>query len=162
MQADCLDEQSFWSDTATFTTHVLIDAPTDLNVTTFDENSANIVWATNINAQSWLVETTNTNTLSVSQNEVSQNSILLDNLSENTLYQIKVRAVSSYNDTSLYSSPIYVHTLCSPIEQFPYHADDTIKLAPEGGFCFEQDCWRVEANTLLSPMFKLSESANPI
>lgn len=162
VQADCLDEQSFWSDTATFTTHVLIDAPTDLNVTTFDENSANIVWATNIDAQSWLVETTNTSTLSVSQNEVSQNSILLDNLSENTLYQIKVRAVSTYNDTSLYSSPIYVHTLCSPIEQFPYHADDTIKLATEGGFCFEQDCWRVEANTLLSPMFKLSESANPV
>jgi hypothetical protein len=141
---------------------VLIDAPTDLNVTTFNENSANIVWATNIDAQSWLVETTNTSTLSVSQNEVSQNSILLDNLSENTLYQIKVRAVSTYNDTSLYSSPIYVHTLCSPIEQFPYHADDTIKLATEGGFCFEQDCWRVEANTLLSPMFKLSESANPV
>jgi hypothetical protein len=162
VQADCLDEQSFWSDTATFTTHVLIDAPTDLNVTTFDENSANIVWATNIDAQSWLVETTNTSTLSVSQNEVSQNSILLGNLSENTLYQIKVRAVSTYNDTSLYSSPIYVHTLCSPIEQFPYHADDTIKLATEGGFCFEQDCWRVEANTLLSPMFKLSESANPV
>lgn len=162
VQADCGDEQSFWSDTATFSTNVLINSPTDLTVTSFDENSASISWSSDMIAQSWLIGTTNTNTNSTSQNEVAQSTISLDNLMENTLYQIKVRAISIYGDTSQFSSPVYVHTLCSPFDQFPYQADDTIKLATEGGFCFDEDCWRVESNTLSSPMFKLSESSNPV
>ncbi len=162
VQADCGDEQSFWSDTAVFATSVIINTPTDLTLTAFDENSATITWAPDTVAQNWLIELTNTNSQSVSQIEVAQNTTTLENLSENTLYQIKLRAISTNRDTSLFSTPIYVHTLCSPITQFPYQVNDTIKHNIENGFCFDYNCWRISPNELQSPMFSLSEAANPV
>lgn len=162
VQADCTDEQSFWSDTAVFTTNVSILPPTDVRISSFDENSANLAWSVTPNAMAWLVEVTNSNTLSTNQIEASYNEFQLTNLADNTAYSIRVRAVSSDNDTSSYSPAVYLHTLCNPIEQFPYHCEDTIKFKSDEGFCMSQDCWRIEQDTICSPMFNLSTSSNPV
>ena len=162
VQADCSDEQSFWSDTAVFSTSVPVAAPSDLIVSAFDDTSATISWSSDPVVQKWLVELTNQETQNTNQTEVTQAVAHLGNLSENTFYAIRVRAVSITNDTSNYSSTVYVHTLCSPIDQFAYECNDTIKFANDGGFCFERECWRESTDTLYSPLFNLSASANPV
>ncbi len=162
VQADCTDEQSFWSDTAVFSTNVLILPPTDVSITSFNENSAAIAWSVTPNATAWLVEVTNNNTLSTNQTEASYNEFQLTNLAANTAYTIRVRAISSDNDTSIYSSAVHLHTLCNPIEQFRYYCEDTIKFKSDEGFCMQQDCWRIKSDTLFSPMFNLTTSSNPV
>ena len=162
VQADCTDEQSFWSDTAVFSTNVAILPPTDIRISSFNENSADITWSVTPNAIAWLVDITNGNTLTSNQFETSYNELQLTNLAANTAYSIRVRAVSSDNDTSLYSSVVHLHTLCNPIEQFPYCCEDTIKFKSDEGFCMLQDCWRIKQDTLCSPMFNLSASATPV
>lgn len=162
VQADCSDEQSFWSDTAVFSTSVPIATPSEVVVTAFDDMSASVSWSSDPEAQKWLVETTNQETQNTNQTEVTQPTAQLGNLSENTFYAIRVRAVSITNDTSNYSSAVYVHTLCSPIDQFAYECNDTIKFTNDEGFCYTRDCWRESTDTLYSPLFNLSTGANPV
>ncbi len=162
VQADCVDEQSFWSNTETFTTNALIYPPQDLRLLTFNENSASIQWASDVLAQYCIVEILNSQSEEITQMQVAQNTAQIENLAQNTSYQIRVRAVSANNDTSRYSAPLYLHTLCNPIAEFPYHTTDTIKYNYQDGFCTPQDCWTVMQDTLLSPMFDLTTSSNPV
>ncbi|MEE0882399.1 MAG: fibronectin type III domain-containing protein [Bacteroidales bacterium] len=160
VQADCSEEQSFWSDVFTFSTHTLVAPPENLIVENYSYNTATISWNDNLEAESYEVEVLLTsNNTSIFQ-QTNLNRIELSQLIPNSIYQIKVRTISSTQDTSLFSQ-VFLHTLCYPENEFPYYVEDSITFSTSSSFCNFSDCWRVEADTLFSPIFELNTLSNP-
>ena len=160
VQADCGEEQSFWSDVFTFSTHTLVAPPENLIVENYSYNTATISWDDNLEAESYEVEVLLTsNNTSIFQ-QTNLNRIELSQLIPNSIYQIKVRTISSTQDTSIYSQ-VFLHTLCYPEDEFPYFVEDTISFSTQSSFCNFSDCWRVESDTLFSPIFELHTLSNP-
>lgn len=160
VQADCGEEQSFWSDVFTFSTHTLVAPPENLIVENYSYNTATISWNDNLDAESYEVEIIlTTNNTSIFQ-QTNLNRIELSQLIPNSIYQIKVRTISSTQDTSLFSQ-VFLHTLCYPENEFPYYVEDSITFSTLSSFCNFSDCWRVEADTLFSPIFELNTLSNP-
>lgn len=160
VQADCGEEQSFWSDVFTFSTHTLVAPPENLIVENYSYNTATISWNDNLDAESYEVEIIlTTNNTSIFQ-QTNLNRIELSQLLPNSIYQIKVRTISSTQDTSLFSQ-VFLHTLCYPENEFPYYVEDSITFSTLSSFCNFSDCWRVEADTLFSPIFELHTLSNP-
>lgn len=160
VQADCGEEQSFWSDVFTFSTHTLVAPPENLIVENYSYNTATISWNDNLDAESYEVEIIlTTNNTSIFQ-QTNLNRIELSQLLPNSIYQIKVRTISSTQDTSLFSQ-VFLHTLCYPENEFPYYVEDSITFSTLSSFCNFSDCWRVEADTLFSPIFELNTLSNP-
>lgn len=160
VQADCGEEQSFWSDVFTFSTHTLVAPPENLIVENYSYNTATISWNDNLEAESYEVEVLLTsNNTSIFQ-QTNLNHIELSQLLPNSIYQIKVRTISSTQDTSLFSQ-VFLHTLCYPENEYPYYVEDSITFSTSSSFCNFSDCWRVEADTLFSPIFELNTLSNP-
>lgn len=160
VQADCGEEQSFWSDVFTFSTHTLVAPPENLIVENYSYNTATISWDDNLEAESYEVEVLLTsNNTSIFQ-QTNLNRIELSQLIPNSIYQIKVRTISSTQDTSLFSQ-VFLHTLCYPEEEFPYFVEDTISFSTQSSFCNFSECWRVESDTLFSPIFDINSLSNP-
>lgn len=160
VQADCGEEQSFWSDVFTFSTHTLVAPPENLIVENYSYNTATISWNDNLDAESYEVEIIlTTNNTSIFQ-QTNLNRIELSQLLPNSIYQIKVRTISSTQDTSIYSQ-VFLHTLCYPEEEFPYFVEDTISFSTQSSFCNFSECWRVESDTLFSPIFDINALSNP-
>lgn len=160
VQADCGEEQSFWSDVFTFSTHTLVAPPENLIVENYSYNTATISWNDNLDAESYEVEIIlTTNNTSIFQ-QTNLNRIELSQLIPNSIYQIKVRTISSTQDTSIYSQ-VFLHTLCYPEEEFPYFVEDTISFSTQSSFCNFSECWRVESDTLFSPIFDINALSNP-
>ncbi len=160
VQADCGEEQSFYSDIFTFTTATLVLPPENLVVNDYSYNTATISWDDNLEAESYEVEVLLTsNNTSIFQ-QTNLNHIELTQLLPNSIYQIKVRTISSTQDTSLFSQ-VFLHTLCYPENEFPYYVEDSITFSTLSSFCNFSDCWRVEADTLFSPIFELNTLSNP-
>lgn len=160
VQADCGEEQSFWSDVFTFSTHTLVAPPENLIVENYSYNTATISWNDNLDAESYEVEIIlTTNNTSIFQ-QTNLNRIELSQLIPNSIYQIKVRTISLTQDTSLFSQ-VFLHTLCYPEDEFPYFVEDTISFSTQSSFCNFSDCWRVEADTLFSPIFDINSLSNP-
>ena len=160
VQADCGEEQSFYSDIFTFTTATLVLPPENLVVNDYSYNRANVSWDDNLEAESYEVEVLLTsNNTSIFQ-QTNLNHIELSQLLPNSIYQIKVRTISSTQDTSLFSQ-VFLHTLCYPENEFPYYVEDSITFSTSSSFCNFSDCWRVESDTLFSPIFELNTLSNP-
>ncbi|MEE0888754.1 MAG: fibronectin type III domain-containing protein [Bacteroidales bacterium] len=160
VQADCGEEQSFYSDIFTFTTATLVLPPENLVVNDYSYDRANVSWDDNLEAESYEVEVLLTsNNTSIFQ-QTNLNHIELSQLLPNSIYQIKVRTISSTQDTSLFSQ-VFLHTLCYPENEFPYYVEDSITFSTSSSFCNFSDCWRVEADTLFSPIFELNSLSNP-
>lgn len=160
VQADCGEEQSFWSDVFTFSTHTLVAQPENLIVENYSYNTATISWTDNLDAESYEVETIlTTNNTSIFQ-QTNLNRIELSQLLPNSIYQIKVRCISLTQDTSA-SSQVFLHTLCYPEDEFPYFVEDTISFSTQSSFCNFSECWRVESDTLFSPIFDINALSNP-
>lgn len=160
VQADCGEEQSFYSDIFTFTTATLVLPPENLVVNDYSYNRANVSWDDNLEAESYEVEVLLTsNNTSIFQ-QTNLNHIELSQLLPNSIYQIKVRTISSTQDTSIFSQ-VFLHTLCYPENEFPYYVEDSITFSTSSSFCNFSDCWRVEADTLFSPIFELNTLSNP-
>lgn len=160
VQSDCGEEQSFYSDIFTFTTATLVLPPENLVVNDYSYNRANVSWDDNLEAESYEVEVLLTsNNTSIFQ-QTNLNHIELSQLLPNSIYQIKVRTISSTQDTSLFSQ-VFLHTLCYPENEFPYYVEDSITFSTSSSFCNFSDCWRVEADTLFSPIFELNTLSNP-
>lgn len=160
VQADCGEEQSFWSDVFTFSTHTLVAPPENLIVENYSYNTATISWNDNLDAESYEVEIIlTTNNTSIFQ-QTNLNRIELSQLLPNSIYQIKVRCISPTQDTSA-SSQVFLHTLCYPEDEFPYFVEDTISFSTQSSFCNFSECWRVEADTLFSPIFDINALSNP-
>lgn len=160
VQADCGEEQSFWSDVFTFTTNTLVNPPENLIVENYSYNTATISWNDNLEVESYEVEVLlTTNNTSIIQ-QTNLNRIELSQLLPNSIYQIKVRCISPTQDTSA-SSQVFLHTLCYPEDEFPYFVEDTISFSTQSSFCNFSECWRVESDTLFSPIFDINALSNP-
>lgn len=160
VQADCGEEQSFWSDVFTFTTNTLVNPPENLIVENYSYNTATISWNDNLEVESYEVEVLlTTNNTSIIQ-QTNLNRIELSQLLPNSIYQIKVRCISPTQDTSA-SSQVLLHTLCYPEDEFPYFVEDTISFSTQSSFCNFSECWRVESDTLFSPIFDINALSNP-
>ena len=160
VQADCGEEQSFYSDIFTFTTATLVLPPENLVVNDYSYDRANVSWDDNLEAESYEVEVLLTsNNTSIFQ-QTNLNHVELSQLLPNSIYQIKVRTISSTQDTSLFSQ-VFLHTLCYPENEYPYYVEDSITFSTSSSFCNFSDCWRVEADTLFSPIFELHSLSNP-
>lgn len=160
VQADCGEEQSFWSDVFTFSTHTLVTPPENLIVENYSYNTATISWNDNLDAESYEVEIIlTTNNTSIFQ-QTNLNRIELSQLIPNSIYQIKVRCISPTQDTSA-SSQVFLHTLCYPEDEFPYFVEDTISFSTQSSFCNFSECWSVESDTLFSPIFDINALSNP-
>lgn len=160
VQADCGEEQSFWSDVFTFSTHTLVAPPENLIVENYSYNTATISWNDNLEVESYEVEVLlTTNNTSIIQ-QTNLNRIELSQLLPNSIYQIKVRCISPTQDTSA-SSQVFLHTLCYPEDEFPYFVEDTISFSTQSSFCNFSECWRVESDTLFSPIFDINALSNP-
>ena len=160
VQADCGEEQSFWSDVFTFSTHTLVAPPENLIVENYSYNTATISWNDNLEVESYEVEVLlTTNNTSIFQ-QTNLNRIELSQLLPNSIYQIKVRCISPTQDTSA-SSQVFLHTLCYPEDEFPYFVEDTISFSTQSSFCNFSECWRVESDTLFSPIFDINALSNP-
>ncbi len=160
VQADCIDEQSFWSEIFTFTTSTLIPAPENLRIDSYTHTTANLSWQNNLSVEQYEIEVIATTNNSSQLHQTNLNTIQLTQLLPNTIYQIKVRAISSMQDTSV-SSQVYLHTLCYPEETFPYILEDTIQFSTLTSFCSASECWRVEGDTIFTPMFNINSLSNP-
>ena len=160
VQADCGEEQSFWSEPLTFTTHTLILPPANLRINEYSYDYAKITWENNLEAESYLIEALHTTNNTATLHQTNLNTIELSQLLPNSIYQINVKAISQMQDTSL-ASQIYLHTLCYPQTEYPYYVEDSITFSTLSSFCNFSDCWRVEADTLFSPIFELHTLSNP-
>ncbi|MEE1118688.1 MAG: fibronectin type III domain-containing protein, partial [Bacteroidales bacterium] len=134
--------------------------PENLVVNDYSYNRANVSWDDNLEAESYEVEVLLTsNNTSIFQ-QTNLNHIELSQLLPNSIYQIKVRCISPTQDTSA-SSQVFLHTLCYPEDEFPYFVEDTISFSTQSSFCNFSECWRVESDTLFSPIFDINALSNP-
>lgn len=160
VQADCLTEQSFWSDTLHFSTTTLISSPENLKINTYTHTTAHLSWTDNPEALSYDISVTNTSNNTTSYHSTNLPNIELTQLIPNTIYQINLQAISQAQDTSL-SSQIYLHTLCYPEDEYPYLLEDTIEFSSINSFCNYPECWRVETDTIFTPIFNITNLNNP-
>ncbi|MDR0971534.1 MAG: fibronectin type III domain-containing protein [Bacteroidales bacterium] len=167
VQADCLDEESFFSIIDTFTTLIRCIPPENISTIDYNNNYAKLYWEDNNVASvnkwifSWGIydgENTiyNSETIEINTKE-------LYNLTPNTTYSIKIKAISSQNDTSIYSNEYLFTTLCDNITEYPYFdLTNSILWDNNNGYEIPNPCWHNIGDTLLSPVFDLTNMGYPI
>lgn len=160
VQADCGLEQSFFSVTDTFTTLIRCLAPENIHITSYSTDSAVLSWSDDPNVTQWIFEYgvdngTNTN---YTRKIIYSNNDTLRNLSPDTYYNVRIRAISLQNDTSIYSETYRFHTLCNHITQYPSNElANSIIWTNTDGYNNPYSCWEIKGDTLISPVYKLSE-----
>ena len=94
--------------------------PNTLTVSSIGESSADINWVVAGSESSWEMEyKTSTDTGWTSYGTMSAMPATLSGLTSNTNYSVRVRAICSTNDMSLWSEPISFRTSCGAIAQLP-------------------------------------------
>lgn len=164
VQADCSMEQSFFSSIDTFTTLIRCIPPENLHAISYSNNNAIISWNENSNVTKWIFEYGIDN----GENTIYNQSIIynrfdtLTNLTPDTYYKIRIKAISLQNDTSRYSETFRFHTLCNTISQFPFNdLADSIIWNNSIGYTNNNSCWETKGDTLLSPIFDFSGLGYP-
>lgn len=159
VKAVCSDEESFYSEIDSFKTHVISQA-VDYNTITYSTtyDSAYFKWNA-VQGASYYIVSYKENTFSSAWINVDtyDNSIDLGNLTPNTSYLFKVRAVNANQDTSFYTDNVEFATLCAPVTQYPYLYANTIDFNSQNGFVNVPVCYTAEPNTLYTEVFDLSQ-----
>ena len=97
--------------------HTLVSCPnpTLLQVDTVTTSEITLSWTPGHEETSWLLA------INDSVVEVTDNPYMIEDLTSNTVYTLRVRAICGDGDTSIYSSPLNVRTLPGePVSEFPY------------------------------------------
>ncbi|MBQ0113796.1 MAG: fibronectin type III domain-containing protein [Bacteroidales bacterium] len=162
VQADCISEESFWSEIDTFKTHVLANVPENLACEPTNV-SAQISWNDDESTNYWLVSWKENQYNALWNTDTAMNNgKYLDNLSQNTEYLVKVAAINYIGDTSRWSDTLIFSTLCSPIQEFPYAINYIMDYNSVNGFINTPTCWQVNENTLNSVVFDLTQMTAPV
>lgn len=165
VQADCMMEESFWSEPDTFKTNLLCLPPENIILDSYTDKNAVISWNIGGNISKWIFEYGLDNNQNIKYNKLESfnNISTLNNLSPNTIYNVRIRAISLQGDTSQYSKIFRFRTLCQDINQFPYTSLlDSIYWISDSSFNYIPDCWRLTSDTsLLSPYFDFSSLGFP-
>lgn len=98
-----------------FTTLPACPKPTQLQVDTVNTSEITISWTPGYEETTWLLS------INDSVVEVTDNPYIIENLTSNTVYTLRLRALCGDGDTSLYTSQVSVRTLPGePVSEFPY------------------------------------------
>ncbi|MBR4136627.1 MAG: fibronectin type III domain-containing protein [Bacteroidales bacterium] len=98
--------------------------PNTLVASNVTENSADVTWVSAGSESSWEVEyKASTDTAWTSMGSVSSTNYSFSGLDANTQYTVRVRALCSGSDVSLWSEPVTFRTECGPITTLPYSED---------------------------------------
>lgn len=160
VQADCGLEQSFFSVTDTFTTLIRCAAPENLSTISYWADSAILSWSDDPNVTQWLLEygVDNGENTNYTRKVVYTNTDTLRNLTPDTYYNVRVKAISLQNDTSIYSQTYRFHTLCNTITEYPsYELSNSISWTNPNGYSNPNTCWEIKGDTLFSPIYNFSE-----
>jgi hypothetical protein len=162
VQGNCISEESFYSEIDTFTTHAVVNYPTNITAIPTDtsavvswnhQNEASkylIAYKNNIYNASWIIDTSITN------------SITLNPLSQNTEYLLKIKTINLLNDTSAWSDTLIFSTICSSIEDYPFIVSGIIDYNTTNGFINLPTCWQTNGDSLISPTFNLTPLASGV
>ncbi len=164
VQADCGLEQSFFSVTDTFTTLIRCLAPEDVHAISYWTDSAILTWSDDPNVTQWILEygVDNGESTNYTRKIVFSRQDTLRNLTPDTYYNVRVKAISLQNDTSIYSNTYRFHTLCPYITQYPSNElPNSITWTNPNGYSNTYSCWEVKGDTLLSPVYDLSQIGYP-
>ncbi len=164
VQADCGMEESFFSEIDTFTTLIQCLPPENVHAISYTNNSAIITWNDDINVLNWIMEygLDNGENTTYSRRALTSRFDTLTNLTPNSNYRVRVKAISTQNDTSRYSEEYIFHTLCNTFNQYPYNAfADTLKWTDKTGYSYINTCWELKGDTLLSPVFDFTNLGFP-
>ena len=97
--------------------HTLVSCPnpTLLQVDSVNTSEITLSWTPGNEETSWLLA------INDSLVEVTDNPYTITDLTANTVYTLRLRAICGEDDTSIYSSPLNVRTLPGePVSEFPY------------------------------------------
>ena len=161
VQANCTDEQSFYSDMYDFTTEMYLDI-VDINTIeyTTSYNSAEFSWEDKQDVKFYRVKykenVANTEWKTL---ETPTNSCVIDSLSAQTEYLFKVCIITMQNLESKYTDEIVFATVCAPITVFPYVLNDEMTYNSQDGFAFVASCYDTSFTALETPVFDISELA---
>ena len=165
IQADCLTENSFWSEPDTFKTNLLCLPPQFITSNLISDTGAVINWDLGTNNSSWIFEYAldNTSNPNFTRKKLFNNTDTLSGLTPNSDYLVRIKSISLQGDTSQYSSLFKFKTLCTPINQYPYtDFSDSIYWNSDTNFYNIPQCWRIASDTnLLSPYFDFSLLSYP-
>ena len=108
--------------------------PEYLEVTAIDSASISVAWdAVGNTATNYQIELTDMTDNSVVVYDKNTNPVVISNLISNNIYQVRVRTICGEADTSEWSLPQQVHTLCTTFQVPFYENFDNISDLP--------DCW---------------------
>lgn len=162
IQANCINEESFYSNIDTFTTHILVPKPTNLAATPTN-NSALISWDNQTQASKWIIAyKENYYSASWQTDTAFFNYKTLNNLTQNTEYLLHIKTISTTNDTSQWSDTLIFSTLCTPISSYPYTVSGIIDYNTQNGFINIPTCFLGQTDTMTSVYFSLSSLSNPV
>ncbi|MBQ9253580.1 MAG: fibronectin type III domain-containing protein [Bacteroidales bacterium] len=162
VKADCITEESFYSEIDTFKTSVLANIPQNLTYEVTD-NTATISWDEDATNQYFIVNyKPNSINASWVSDTAENNFKFLSNLSQNTEYLFRVAGVNYYGDTSNWSDTVIFSTLCTPIHTFPYNINYVLDYNDISGYVNVPNCWSANDNSLYSVTFDLNEVTAPL
>lgn len=163
VQADCGMEESFFSPIDTFTTLIRCLPPENIHTTEYSNNHAILLWNESPDVSNWILEygvNEGENTIYNTKNIYSRFDTLT-NLTPDTDYSIRIKAISIHNDTSRYSY-FLLHTLCNTIDVFPFNdLEESIAWNYRLGYNNPNSCWETKGDTLFSPIFDFSNLGYP-
>lgn len=164
VQADCGMEQSFFSVTDTFTTLIQCLPPENIHTISYKNNNAIISWNDDSQVTKWIFEygIDNGDNTVYNDSTIYSHIDTLNNLTPDTYYNVRIRAISFQNDTSRYSNIFTFHTLCNTVNQFPFNdLSDSITWNNVNGYSNQNSCWEIKGDTLLSPIFDFTNLGYP-
>jgi hypothetical protein len=162
VQSNCNDEQSFYSTIDSFKTNIIVSVPTNITYSV-NYSNINLNWDNQTNINKWIVAFKKNDNSSLWNYDTSfTNSLTINNLNANTEYLVKIKAINSINDSSLWTSELLIKTLCSPINDFPYLVSSTINYNSNDGFNNLVSCWDTNSNNLISPAINLNSLSSAL
>ncbi|HBN04377.1 MAG TPA: hypothetical protein DD434_01120, partial [Bacteroidales bacterium] len=120
-------------------------SPTSLLSTNTTSTSFDLSWTDSGTPTSWIVEYKSAGTTTWTQEAASTNPYTISNLNSSSIYDVRVFAICSANDTSMPSPTISASTLCDVISVFPWSEGFENDWAPAvaPGNRPSPNCWTV-------------------
>jgi len=159
VQANCEDQQSFYSNKQSFKTAIFLDiVDTASIIYDISYNSATLTWNEKDNIKLYRLQYKANSVDSLWQTiETSIASCTIDNLSPTTEYLFKICMITMQDLASKYTNELTFTTTCAPVVDFPYLMSEEIKYTSQDEFTSVAYCFDTSFAVLQTPIFDISE-----
>lgn len=159
IQANCTDQQSFYSDMQSFHTAIFLDLVDTASITyDISYNSATLTWDEKDNVKLYRIEyKANSEDSLWLTTETSVASCTIENLAPTTEYIFKICIITMQDLVSKYTPKLSFTTTCAPVVDFPYLMSDEIIYTSQDGFSIVPYCFDSSFVLLQTPVFDISE-----